>query len=311
MENKNREHPHAAPERGCARARGLFQRAGDVKGALFLLIPPPSKAKLGFGAKSHLKSGGWVVNWDRVKTWEIMPFLLLLLFSLALSVGTAVVVLVLRRGAAKPEASPPRPASALNPESLCAFRRPNRWLVVKSRSLLAVQSALGLLNPQPCSLLEGLFDEERLFIAPPIKGWILIIGSGLPDPSDDVDACFRFILDLSRKVGQVHYFSVNRVLLDHAWVQADRGRVLRAYAWAGKTLWNQGHLTRAEKELELRCFNYGEAGQPPLLGRADAVSANLEKVPQLAARWSLDPAHIEARLFEKAQGIAGELARRY
>jgi hypothetical protein len=64
-----------------------------------------------------------------------------------------------------------------------------------------------------------------------------------------VDKCFRFVLDLSRKLGHVQYYSIHRAVNHHAWVQAEHGVVQRAYAWSGRTLWNQGRVTRAEIEL--------------------------------------------------------------
>jgi hypothetical protein len=242
-----------------------------------------------------------------------MPVLLLWLFGLALSVGTAIIVLVVRRSRVKPPfRDSERGLSRDNPyERASVFRRPDCWLAVKSHSLIAVQAALGLHNPKPCSWIEGLADDERLFIAPPVKGWILVLGSGLPDPSEDVDACFRFVVDISRKLGQVQFFSASRVLHYHAWVKADSGRVLRAYAWAGKTLWKQGARTRAEKDLDLKCFDYAEAAERISFGQPDVIAANADKVPLLAARWSLDPARIEDRFLEKECGIAGELSRRY
>lgn len=237
-----------------------------------------------------------------------MPVLLLVLFSIALSVGMGIVFLVLRRLAlrehtvSKPREVPP----AGFQEHPCAFRWPGSWLAIKSRNLFAVQSALGLHNPKPCSWLQGLAGEEKLFIAPPVKGWILVIGSGLPEPSDDVDVCFRFLLDLSRKVGQLQFFSVSRVLHYHAWVKADGGRIVRAYAWAGKTIWQQGSRTPAEKELGFKCFDYLENAEPPAFGQPDIASLNTDKVPLLAARWSIDPGRIDARFLQMERGIAGE-----
>jgi hypothetical protein len=241
-----------------------------------------------------------------------MPALLLLLFSTALSIGLAIIVLLIRRArerAGELPALAPEPACPY--ERTCIFRRPGCWLAVKSRNLLAVQSALGLHNAKPCSWTEGLAGDEKLFIAPPVKGWVLVMGSGLPDPSDDIDACFRFVLALSRKLGQVQFFSASRVLHHHAWIKVDGGRVLRAYAWAGRTLWQQGSRTSAENELGLRCFDYMEPAERFSLSAPDPVALNVDKVPLLAARWSLDPARIEERALEAQHGVAGEPSRKY
>ena len=189
--------------------------------------------------------------------------------------------------------------------------RPACWLAIKSRSLVKVQSALGLHNAKPCSLAEGMSGGEKLFISPPINGWILVMGAGLPEPSDDVDICFRFVMNLSRKLGEVQLFNSSRVLLYHAWVFADRGRVVRAYAWAGKTIWKQGLRTSAERELDLKCFDYTEASERSFFSESDVIAANVEKVHLLAARWSLDPACIDERFFSTERGIAGEPSRRY
>jgi len=241
-----------------------------------------------------------------------MPVLLLVVFSFALSIGMWIIVAVCRRTARKPLLSR-RAAPILTclPERRYFFRRPSCWLVIKNRNMLAVQSALGLHHPKPCSWSEGLMGDEKLFIAPAFKGWVLVTGSRLPEPNEDVDACFRFLQDLSRKLGQIQLFCASRVLHHHAWIRMEKGRVVRAYAWAGRTLWNQGAQTGAEKELNLKCFDYTESVQRTPFGQLDVVSINVDKVPLLAARWSLDPARIDARFLETERGIAGEPSWRY
>lgn len=244
-----------------------------------------------------------------------MPVLLLLLFSVALSIGMGIIILVIRRAQQKPNALAPRrpirPVTNCSFERLCLFRRPACWLAIKSRNQTAVQTALGLHNAKPCSWVEGMACDEKLFVSPPVKGWILVVGAALPDPSDDVDACFRFVQYLSRKLGKVQFFSVNRVLHYHSWIRVEGSKVVRAYAWAGKTLWNQGALSAPEKELDLKCFDYCEAAEVAGFGQPDVLALNVDKVPLLAARWSLDPARIEERFLEHDCGIVGEPSHRY
>ena len=133
--------------------------------------------------------------------------------------------------------------------------------------------------------------------------------TNLPEPGEDVDKCFRFVVELSRKVGLVQFFSVNRAVNHHAWVCAEQGSVQRAYAWAGKTVWNQGPLSKAELELGLKCFAYTDAEERMDFGRPDPAAINTERIPLLAARWSVDPTSIDARLLRQNQGISGQLSR--
>ena len=179
--------------------------------------------------------------------------------------------------------------------------------------MLAVQSALALHNPKPCSWLEGLSGEgeQKLFVSPPVFGWILVMGPALPDPSDDVDACFRLLMELSRRLGQVQFFSANGMLNQHAWVQAESGHIVRGYAWAGQTLWNQGDRTQAERDLKMKCYEYAELADGLEFGSAKSGVDNSEKVHLLAARWSVDPETIDEGLLERQWGIVGEPSRRF
>lgn len=250
--------------------------------------------------------------------WNLIPIVLLVLFGAALGCGLAITLFAWRwhRKFSAPGYEPlvhRRPSAFLDfaPTQRTFLVRPSTWLAVHSRKPAAVQLALGLHNARPCSWTEGLANERELFIAPPINGWILIAGSGLPDPVEDVDACFRFLLELSRQLGQVQFFHASSVSGHHAWVRAEAGRIVRAYVWAGETLWNQGLKTRAELELGLKCFHYLEAPEIGLFGLPEIISANVGKVPLLASRWSFDPASIDQRELEQVSGIAGEAPRRY
>ena len=250
-----------------------------------------------------------------MNVWDLLPIYLLIVFGFALSVGFGVVAVLIHRSGARAAAQVPQPlqsgSNALyEGPSISLWSRPTSWLAIRGRSLEAVQEALGITNPKPCSWAAGFSSETPLFIAPPVKGWILVTGSGLPDPNDDIDRLFRFILGLSRKLGHVQFFSASPVLQHHAWVQAEGGHVLRAFAWAGKTLWKQGKITAAEKQLELHCPDYGDEPETALFA-SESVGANTEKVPLLASQWSIDPAGIDESAVTDRPGVAGELVRLY
>lgn len=239
---------------------------------------------------------------------------LLMLIPFGIVLGTGVFFMFCAWQRAK---SPLRRVSAAAIDSLgqaplqglrpATYDQPVRWLTVKSGNVAAVQAALGLRRPVPCSLEQGLAEsrEDKLFISPVINGWIVVAGAGIPDPAEDVDHCYRFLTQLSRRVGQVQFFNSSRVLNYHAWALMEKGRIFRAYAWAGETIWNQGQVTAAERELDVLCFDYGADND--LFTVREALAANCEKVALLASRWGLDPSLLSSAGW-RGQGIVGELS---
>jgi hypothetical protein len=237
---------------------------------------------------------------------DIIPVSLLLVFGFAISLGfvmISIIGLVTRRNRLSENWGPSPSGETL--DALLTYRqRPPSWLAVKTRNLDMVRAAFGLEEGRLCSLPEGMEGNQKLFIAAPINGWVLVTGSGLPDPADDPDASFKLLADLSRAVGHVQFFSACRISMHHAWIRAEHGVITRGYAWAGTTVWRQGNRTSAEKNLGLACFDYAYPGA--VLSPEDKHMAmlNVDKVPLLAARWSLDPAAIDEELYQQTFGIA-------
>ncbi len=190
------------------------------------------------------------------------------------------------------------------------FGLPKRWIAIRSTNQQAVRDAFRLHNARTCTWEEGLAEasQSKLFISPPVGSWILVMGTCLPDPHEDVDHCFRFLNELSAKLGHVQYFLADRVLYHHAWVRAESGQILRAYAWAEETLWQQGNMTVAEMELGLHCLEYGETLPNDTFPPAPFIQTNTEKVVALAANWSIDPLTVDQRALRLGQGLAGEVS---
>lgn len=251
-------------------------------------------------------------NVSAEKLREVAWLLMLIPFGIVLGTGFFFMFCAWRRSCYLRLHHEPRPSSiSSSAESFnvhaCVFEQPSRWLVVKTGDPAVVQAALKLRHPTPCSWEEGLNEakDDKLFISQSIAGWVLVAGSGLPGPTEDVDDCYRFLTDLSRKLGQVQFFSSSRVVNQHAWALVEKGQVFRAYAWAGETLWNQGPLTAAERDLGMRCFDYG--CEPEFFSIKDDVAANAERVGQLAARWSFDPFTLGPNSWT-GRGVVGDLS---
>jgi len=235
---------------------------------------------------------------------------------MALGVGLALLVAFLavsaraRRERGRPARRlPARPGIGSGPR--LSVPLPPRWLAVQTRDQQQVRKALGLQQAMPCSWAEGLClaREHKLFIAPPLGRWVLVMGLALPDPAEDVDRCFHFLVRLSRRLGRVQFFALNRPRGHHAWVSVNHGAVERAYVWAGQTVWNQGHMTRAEQELGLRCLDYGAEPEMVAGSRGHPLACNLERLPALAARWSVNPAAVDARGLCASGGVVGALSK--
>ncbi|MGB0579800.1 MAG: hypothetical protein ACPGVU_08885, partial [Limisphaerales bacterium] len=146
-----------------------------------------------------------------------------------------------------------------------------------------------------------------VFISPRIGNWTLILGDGLPDPVTDVDHCFHFLNRLSGELGHVQYFSANRALGFHGWAKFYQGKVVRAYAWAGQTIWNQGTMSSAELKLGAICHDYLEDEHITWQEQQEISANNIEIIPPLSARWSIDPSAIDARKIEAFPGLTGEI----
>jgi len=239
--------------------------------------------------------------------------MLILLLGLVTGAGLMLLVLSIRnsRRPARRDRRFPVPLLAAGRFRWPSAGLPPRWLAIQVNNPRLVQAVLGLHKPVACSWQDGLTlaQTQKLFITPCLNGWVLVMGSHLPDPADDVDQCFHLLQRLSRRLGRVQFFSANPLLKQHAWACAHQGRIERAYAWAGRTLWNQGCQTPGEAELGMVCYDYGTTSAGLHRVHADPIARNTDRVPLLAARWSVDPSAVDPRVLQEAHGIVGELSR--
>ncbi len=182
--------------------------------------------------------------------------------------------------------------------------RPACWLAVRSVSTEAVKTALGVNRATPCSWLRGWPAAMSSSSARACTA----AGSSSPAWACPARATtwtppFCSSPRLSRKLGHVQFFYAEKFSRHHGWARLDDGCVTRAYAWTGETVWNQGALTLPELEVRLKTFPYGDQTATFL----DAET-NFERVPLLAARWSLDPAEVKLDSPRQSIGLAGESA---
>ena len=90
-----------APRLGPAFHRKLLGTFQALVEPSFASVQPHRSGHPSERPKSHLNLGRSRVDCIRVNAWEIMPALLMVLFCIALSIGTVTVMLVLRRARAR------------------------------------------------------------------------------------------------------------------------------------------------------------------------------------------------------------------
>ena len=246
---------------------------------------------------------------------DVVVYLLLLLLVAVIVLGVVCFILVMHFVSQRRRDQANEPRSELSSGTTVAWRSggvllvPARWMAVRAATVRDVRQALGLSNATPCTIEDGLAGnhQQALFLAPPVNGWVLITGPGIPDPAEDIDEVYHLLRLLSIKLGAAQFFSFNRALGHHGWAWARGGGVVRAFAWSGHTLWNEGEPTPPERTLRMRCPGYDEPEPQSAIAR-EIILGNIDKVPLLAARWSVDPVSVHQQV-PHGVGVTGEFTR--
>lgn len=246
---------------------------------------------------------------------DMVVYLLLLLLAAVIVLGAVCFLLVLhfvgqRRRDQSAEIRPdPAAGTAIAWRNSGVLLVPARWIAVRAATVREVRNALELSEATPCTIEDGLAGnhQQALFLAPPVNGWVLITGPGVPDPAVDIDEVYHLLRALSIRLGAAQFFGFNRALGHHGWAWARGGGIVRAFAWTGRTVWNEGELTPAERAFRMRCPGYEDPSPQTALAR-ESILANVDKVPLLAARWSIDPVSVHQQL-PHAIGVTGEFPR--
>ncbi|MBX3748003.1 MAG: hypothetical protein KF833_22070 [Verrucomicrobiae bacterium] len=247
---------------------------------------------------------------------DAVAYSLLLLLAAVIVLGAICLLFTLhflaqRRGEMPVTEAP----AAERPDASVAWRNngvllvPARWMAVRATTVREVRNALRLSRATPCSIEDGLAGnhQQALFLAPPVNGWVLITGPGVPDPAIDIDEVYHLLRALSIKLGSAQFFGFNRGLGHHGWAWARGGGVVRAFAWVDGTVWNEGVPTPAEQSLRMRCPTYDDPAPRSAMAR-QGILTNIDKVPLLAARWSIDPVSVHQQL-PNGIGVSGEFTR--
>lgn len=186
------------------------------------------------------------------------------------------------------------------PDGPCAFGCGMAWLAVRSEDASEVVEALRLEQPSACNWNSGIgavYDDwigaSRVFVSPPVEGWVFAVGLALPHPlgSGFIDKCTPMLVDLGGRFAEAQYFFSYPPIDYYAWAKVRDGRLVRAFAVSDDGIvWNKGRPSREERSLGLKLFELrGVRGRKGDAGGEIILHPTEDHVLRLASRWSIDP----------------------
>lgn len=206
-------------------------------------------------------------------------------------------------------------------DEITGFGYKMAWLAVEGGHAARIIDALGLRDVGPVDWKAGLDRAyewdlssrtgygRHVFIAPPIDGWTLCVGTGLFAYTDDDGSDFgKRIAKLSRDLDtRVQYFGTHRVVEAHSWALAERGQLIRAYYYlgeSGQTFVDIGPKTVEEVALGFAFFDerLPQAQSDGYWDRTDLDFPGENHVMALAGAWSISPVDLDGRRLPSAQG---------
>lgn len=184
------------------------------------------------------------------------------------------------------------------------FARDAVWLAVRSDDAQAVARELALRTVLPANWAGGLAEVAELgtFVAPPVRGWVLVTGADLRRHSDPDHDLLPLLERLGQRFGAACWFASDSARDVHGWALVREGVVERAYAYTaegGHVLWH-GEPTAAETALG--CFVDDPRDQSD-----DDVKwwPDRRVVHAIAQAWAIDPDRLDATAAPAGVGCVG------
>lgn len=126
------------------------------------------------------------------------------------------------------------------------------WFAVRASDPAQVLDALGWASEGPANWHTGIAAAYRrtsggqapwVFASPPVEGWVLLVGGGLPYPAvypedrlEGIGQAFDVIFTrLKDHFGEAQFFGSHRVADFVAWARARRGEPGRQFSYAGSS----------------------------------------------------------------------------
>ncbi|EFM08467.1 hypothetical protein PaecuDRAFT_4760 [Paenibacillus curdlanolyticus YK9] len=175
-----------------------------------------------------------------------------------------------------------------------------QWLAIKTTDTQAVIEAMQLQELELANWSTGIdaAHEGCYFVSPPVHGWTLVVNALMPDLSGvEMPSPLTVIDKLSSQFGEAYYFGTHRVVDYHAWAKSMNGKVVRANAYLGEAIIDQGEISQEERYLHM-IFTGLDVEEPHLPSEEDVLL--------IAKEWTVDP-QMEEGEYEAGTGFVGRL----
>jgi hypothetical protein len=190
------------------------------------------------------------------------------------------------------------------------------WFAIRSKDSDAVAKALELQIAQEVNWQYGVhhayeYNEYLIFVAPPVNGWVLAMGTPVVFEIDDYAA--ERITKLSRQFGEAQCFGSVRTSNCYSWALARDGVLVRHFYDADGNHRETGEYTQEEKTLggKLSDSSSAEMMEPGYWERTDIVGVEEQTVLQIAGLWSVDPMKLGEMGLAAAYGLLGKPSASY
>lgn len=218
-----------------------------------------------------------------------------------LTIGVSIVLTIaLAAFVLAPRMFEPRVVYDETPDTPAAFGYRMAWLAVHTTEAARVAEVLKLEPLEISNWRTGIgtmYDEKlsqsRVYLTPPVNGWIFIVGLSLPQPLGRgfVDKCTPVLLDLAAAFPEAQYFLSYPPLEFYAWARVMDGKLARAFAIGDEgIIWNKGKATKEERGIGLRSTEVrGVKNRKADVGEPMPVYPTEAHVMHLASCWGIDP----------------------
>jgi hypothetical protein len=176
------------------------------------------------------------------------------------------------------------------------------WFAVRTEDTQQLAGHIGLKDAAPCNWQYGVdyAYQDRVFVSPPVDGWSFVISKlGLPIPEDEdsVDLLKTMLSDLSQAFSEAQYFGTYRVVGYDAWMKAENGKILRAYAFVdGENILVEGEPTAIETRFNLINTLSEAAEENPNYFEQEGLQYPDEQMTmEVAGSWSINPQDLDGR----------------